>query len=125
MNKGNLLIVCICFLGIAGFAFAGTIQITNPLCPDGAGSDGCVGDFPTLIQNIVNYVSVIVGSLSVLMFVWAGILFLSSAGDPGKIGKAKQVLIFAVIGTAIALAGTGLVTVVREVIGVPEEQQES
>ncbi|MDO8530086.1 MAG: hypothetical protein Q7S10_01640 [bacterium] len=115
MKKVIFLLLIIGFLGVSSMAFA-AITLPNPLCPGGAGSSGCVGDLPALIQNIVNYVSLVVGSLAILVFVWAGILFVSSGGNPGQITKARQALMYAVIGTAIALAGTGLVAVVREVV---------
>lgn len=118
MRKLLFLILIVSLLGISGMAAAGSVELPNPLCPrGGASGPGCVGDLPALIQKIIDYVLLVIGSLAVLMFVWAGILFVSSAGNPGQITKARQALIYAGIGTAIALAGTGLVAVVREVIG--------
>lgn len=85
------------------------ISLPNPL--------GSVNDFPTLITNITTYITTVVGALAVLMFVWAGILFITSAMVPGNYEKAKSALWWAVVGLVIALAATGLIQVVRQVIG--------
>ena len=85
------------------------IQLDNPL--------GGVGDFPTLIAKIAEYISGLVAALAVLMFVWAAVLFTTSAGNESKIGAAKKVLIYAVIGAAIALAGGGLIELIKNIIG--------
>ncbi len=101
------MIVLISFLGSVSLVFAQTLP--NPL--------GNVGDFPTLINNIVIYVSGVIGGLAVIMFVWAGILFLTSAGNEGQLTKARKALLYAVIGLAIALVGGGLITFIKNIIG--------
>ncbi len=114
------LLVALVFVAFAGFALAAAdpiISLPNPLCPGGAGSANCIDSFRTLITQITSYIFTIVGLLAVLMFIWAGILFLTSAGSPEKIAKAKEALKWAVIGVAIAAAGTGLVAVIKAVIG--------
>ncbi len=94
------------FLGFAGFASA--VVLNNPL-----GNQ----DFAGLICKVVVYIGGLVASLSVVMFVWAGTLYVLSAGDPAKIQKAKDVLKYAVYGTALALAGGGLIGLIANVIG--------
>jgi uncharacterized protein with PQ loop repeat len=86
------------------------ITLDNPL--------GNTGDFPTLISNIATYVRNIVAALAVLMFLWAGILFITAGVFNGNYDKGKQALWYAVIGLAIALAASGLIEVIRQVIGV-------
>ncbi|KKP41927.1 MAG: hypothetical protein UR46_C0034G0014 [Parcubacteria group bacterium GW2011_GWA1_33_6] len=91
-------------------------------CTDGGfsitgGTGTCIQDFPALIAQITNYISLVIGSLAILMFVISGIMFITSAGSPEKIRRAKDIAVYALIGAAIALSGAGLVVVVREVIG--------
>lgn len=92
------------------------INLPNPLCAAGG---SCVNDIPTLITKVTQYVLTFIGALAVLVLVWAGILFLTSAGNEGQVGKARKALLWAVIGLAIALAGTGLIALVSEIIGAP------
>lgn len=107
MKKGLFFLL----IAIVLVTFAGGVSadlLPNPL-----------GDvtFLNVICRIVNYVSGLVAALAVLMFVWAGILFATSAGNEGRLGTAKKVLLYAVIGVAIALAGTGLINLIGGIIG--------
>ncbi|MBX4200791.1 pilin [Candidatus Parcubacteria bacterium] len=77
----------------------------------------CVKDFPTLLSTITKYVTGLIATISVLIFIYAGFLYLTSAGDPAKISHANKAVIYAFIGIAISLAGTGLVAVITAVIG--------
>ena len=93
MNKKLLLsLSLVLLLGFSGVALADTVSLPNPLCPVGA--DGitplnpatCIRTFPQLITALATFLTTyVVGSLAVIMFVWAGILFLTSHGEPGKI----------------------------------------
>lgn len=100
--------------------FAG-VSLPNPLCPnwDGTGScpANCVCTLSGLINNIATYITNIIGILATLMFLIAGILFVISAGNPGRVETAKKAAIYAAIGAAIALAGKGLIEVIKAVIG--------
>lgn len=122
MNKKIALLLSLCILmSLSGFALAETISLPNPLCPVMANpcvpSATCVCGFGDLIARITSYISTIIGILAVLMFVIAGIYFVISAGNPEKVKKARDIAIWAAIGVAISLAGTGLVALVRAVIG--------
>ena len=50
------------------------------------------------------------------MFLWAGILFLTSAGNEQRITSAKKAVFYAIIGLAIALSGAGLIALVQVII---------
>ncbi|OGZ64042.1 MAG: hypothetical protein A3A98_03805 [Candidatus Staskawiczbacteria bacterium RIFCSPLOWO2_01_FULL_40_39] len=100
-------IALIILLGFGGVAAAEVISIANPL---GANS------FGELIANITEYIFGLIAGLAVVMFLWAGILFLTSAGNPGQIEKAKKAALYAVIGLAIGLAGSGLIELVTNII---------
>lgn len=73
--------------------------------------------FVGVICGIAKYIGGLIAALATVMFVWAGILFVISAGNPGKIESAKKVAIYAIIGVAIALAGIGIVDLTAEIIG--------
>lgn len=116
-NKFVFLILFISSLSVASFVLADVVTIPNPLCLGGPGSKGCVNSFEVLITNISFYISTIIGSLAVLMFVISGIMFVASSGNPGRIESAKKTAIYAAVGAAIALSGAALVQVVKAVIG--------
>lgn len=85
-----------------GLFFAGSVlavSITNPISAT---------DFRTLILDIVDGVTLIISPVLVIMFVLAGILYLTSAGNPERINSAKACVTYAIIGTVITLSAAGL-----------------
>ena len=108
MKKNSIVLAA--FIGFLSTARVVSAQVSlpNPL--------GTITNFTTLINNIAGYVFVVVGFLAVLMFLWAGILFLTSAGNESRVSSAKKALMYAVIGLAIALSGTGLIQLVSYII---------
>lgn len=72
------------------------------------GAAGAVGDF--VVQDLGQYLSIlynyligIAGVLATVMIMVGGVRWLLAAGDPGKIGAAKETIGSAVIGLALAL----------------------
>lgn len=55
----------------------------------------------TVIGRVIKFMLGLSGSVALLMFVWGGFQFLSSAGDPGKVKKGKETLTMAVLGLAV------------------------
>lgn len=64
---------------------------------------------PGLVARIISRVLPVVGSLFLVMFIYGGFLWFSSAGDEKKVGKARQTLINAVIGIVIVMGAAILV----------------
>lgn len=116
-NNLFFLTVFIGLFGLVIFVSAVQIELPNPLCTGGTGSPDCIESFPQLIAKITDYVLALIAGLAVIMFIWAGILFVTSAGNEGRLGSARRALWWAVIGAAIALAGKGLIEVIKAVIG--------
>ena len=100
-------ILLIIFLGLTTSVLA-QVGLPNPL--------GSVTDLNTLITNISNAIKLIVAPIAVIMYIWAGILYLTSAGNPSKIEKANKAAFYATIGLGIALAGIGIANLVYWVI---------
>jgi len=110
MNKKiTSIIIFISLLCLSSSALA--VQIENPLAPGG------VNCFSQLLTKIASGVGELVASLGVIMIIVAGILYLTSAGSPEKIGVAKKALIYAIAGIAIGLAATVIVQIIKDVMG--------
>lgn len=86
-----------------------SFEIPNPL-------KGGADDFTSLVKIIAQWVFNLAIPIAVAMIVYAGILFLTSSGEPAKITKAKQVLTYAVIGLAIILIGSGFITLIKSIL---------
>ncbi len=74
------------------------------------------GDFTILIGRITTAARDIVGGIAVIMLVIAGIHFLTSAGDPIKLQKAKDFVKYAIIGIIIAVTAEVIKDVVLYVL---------
>lgn len=62
------------------------------------------------IQNILSFVFGIIGALAFLMVVISGLRYVLSSGDPAKVEKAKNALIYALIGLLVALVAQAIVS---------------
>lgn len=59
------------------------------------------GEAQSLVTNIINIFSVIVGIVAVIMIIVGGFKYITSNGDSGKISSAKTTIIYAVIGLVV------------------------
>ena len=62
-----------------------------------------------VIAIVVNTLLFIVGIISVIMIIVGGIMYTTSAGDSGQVTKAKNTILFSVIGLAIAFFAYAIV----------------
>lgn len=92
--------------------------------PAGSGLDDAtycgnyeVNDFVALGIKVSQYILGLVGSLSLLMFIYGGVMFLISGGSADSIGKAKKILIAAVIGLCIVFASYLIIKTVLKAMG--------
>lgn len=86
-------------------ASGGTINLAD-ISPVGAATA------PEIIGNVIKAVLGIIGAFALFMFVYGGILMLTSAGNQEKIKKGKDVLIWAIIGLMVILGSYVLVSFV-------------
>lgn len=63
------------------------------------------GSIYGIINNVMNWILGIVGILGVIGFAIAGILYLTAAGDDGRIQTAKNAMMYSIIGVVVALVG--------------------
>ncbi len=57
----------------------------------------------TAVTNIFNFVLAIAGAIAVAFIVWGGVQYILSHGEPGHITKAKNTLLYAVIGLLVVM----------------------
>lgn len=80
-----------------------------------ATESGCVNP-DDLIQNLINWFIAIAGIVSAIFLVYGGISYITSSGDPGKIQKAKQMIIYSLIGLAIVALSVAITAFVSNII---------
>ena len=76
-------------------------------------------DVNTIITKIRTTIvwPIFVGSI-IIMFIYAGILFATAAGDPSKIQTAKKAVIWAVVGTVVGIAAFSMLAILKPILGV-------
>ena len=115
MKSKNLKILIIIFaamalLSVGGFALAqdvGQNYAANLELPSGATSD-----LRVLLLNIVRFALTFLGLVAVLVVMYGGWLWTTSAGRADQVIKAKKTLIGALIGLVIILSAFAIVTFV-------------
>ena len=66
----------------------------------------------TMATNIINTALMVVGVLAVAMIIFSGISYVTSAGDNAKTTKAKNTLIYSIVGLAVAISAYAIVNFV-------------
>jgi hypothetical protein len=69
-------------------------------CSTDTNGDASTG-LTTIAQTITKYFSIIVGAISIIMIIYGGFRYITSGGDSGKVGSAKNTLIYAIVGLII------------------------
>lgn len=67
--------------------------LTNP--------NNCIQDANSVVTGAINWFTAIAGVASAIFLVYGGIEYMTSAGEPQKVQKAKQMIIYSLIGLAI------------------------
>ena len=83
-------------------------QICNPLTTD---------SFEDLLGAITNFIFWVGMALAPVMLIIAGFMFVTSAGSPERVKTAQKMALYTVIGLAIILLASGLVAVLKSIIG--------
>ncbi len=77
--------------------------------PGGAVCDNKDENANDLIWDIVNILLYIVGILSVIMIIVGGIMYTTSAGDSGRVTKAKNTLMYSIVGVVVAFLAYAII----------------
>lgn len=77
-----------------------SMTLTNPL---GTGTT-----VYTLVGRIISVVLGLVGTIALVMFIYGGIIWMTSAGSKDKVKKGKDAIVWSVIGMAVIFASYGL-----------------
>ena len=61
------------------------------------------------VQSVVQWLLFAVGVISVIMLIWGGIMYSTSAGDSNKVTAAKNTVMYALIGLVVAVLAFAIV----------------
>ena len=63
----------------------------------------------SVLSNVVDRLLFVAGAAAIIYLIWAGIQYISSAGNPDKIKLARAAIFNAIIGIAIITAAYGII----------------
>jgi hypothetical protein len=87
------------------------------------GLDCEISDFISIIYHMVNFIIWIGLLFSVIVFMYAGWTYMTSAGDEGKIKKAHAMFLNVVIGLVLSLSAFLIVQTIGNALGIKPEVQ--
>ena len=67
------------------------------------------GDIYSTAVGIFNYALMFVGLVALAFLVWGGVLFVTSGGDEAKVTKARNTILYAVVGIVVVLLAIGII----------------
>ena len=70
-----------------------------------------------IVKPIMQVLSILVGAVSVVVLIAAGLLYVISAGDANNVKRAKDAILYAIIGLVIAFSAQAIVTFVLGAVG--------
>jgi len=91
--------------------------IENPL--------GETSDITTLVENIINFLIILAIPITAILVVYAGYLYITSAGNEDKVKTAQKALIWAIVGFAVVLVASNVPTIIEEFLSGEQTTEES
>ena len=122
--KSKLFTETLLFAGLLGLAVTISAFVSEPTFAANALIDssdnidaissvtGGEGSLKELVQTLLNYFLGFLGFVATVMVIYGGLLYVISAGSEENVGKAKNILLYAVIGIVIILLSFALVNTV-------------
>lgn len=81
--------------------------------------EGVPTDFEDALLNIINYILGFVSILAVLVIIYGGILYLTSAGNEDQAARARSTVASGIVGLIIVGLAFAIVSAVTDVLVVP------
>lgn len=104
-NIGLFICLLICLFVFTAHVCSAQSLLENSASTQYEGSlakgDFTLNDFTRILIRATEMIFGLVGSLSLLMFIYGGVMFLVSSGSSERVTQAKQIITGAVIGLAI------------------------
>lgn len=70
-----------------------------------------------LMDSVVNWVFAVMITVGTIFVVLAALQFITGGGDPAKVGEARQKLIWAILGFAVAVLARAILPLVKSLLG--------
>jgi purine-cytosine permease-like protein len=71
--------------------------------------------FQELLNAIINFIFTLSLWIAPIMFIMAGFYYMTAQGEPEKVKKAKDIILYTAIGLAVVFSAKGLVALFQEI----------
>ena len=124
MKFKSIKLIALAMVSLIGItALSATPVFADDICSSGASAEvkkaaGCSGggDLFNVIQGILNVVISIAGIIAVIFVIVGGVQYMTSSGDPSKTKKAKDTILYSVIGLIVCALAFAIVNFVLATI---------
>ncbi len=96
-------------LGLALLPFLALAQVPGPIVTSPV-------QIATLLKKVLNFAGAIVLTIALIMLLYAAILYLTAGASETAHGKAKSVLIYAIVGIVVAVLAFSVIPFVQTVL---------
>lgn len=94
-------------LGLFAFAF---LVFSSPVCA--ASAD--VTKIETFIKSVIQVLVTIAGLVAAGFFVWGGVGYITSSGNPESLDRSKKTILYSAIGLAVVLGAFVLTNIISD-----------
>ena len=116
MKKMKQIIIALALVvgmgALAAPVSVGAVDVFQPCTTGGSTGAVCAGkgeNAKKIIGTIVNTLLFLVGVTSVIVIIIGGIMYTTSGGDSGGVTKAKNTILYAVVGLVVAFMAFAIV----------------
>ena len=89
------------------------LTVASPVLAD----SGDVTKIQTFIQNVIQVLVTLAGLLSAGFFVWGGVGYITSSGNPESLDRSKKTIFYSAVGLAIVLGAFVLSNIISGLAG--------
>lgn len=89
---------------------------TGIIGPAQGRSSFTIDDLVDLIQTITSWILIIIGLVGVIFLLYGAFVYITAGGNEEKVGEAKKIIIYALIGIAVAILAFAIVSFVASII---------
>ncbi len=88
-------------------AATATYKVTNPIA---------TSDFAKIVANFLKWFLSVAGSIALIMLIVAGLMYMTSAGDPQKAASAKKMVMITLGGLVLTLLSYSILVVLDNIL---------
>jgi hypothetical protein len=108
----SIMIMGATFISINTSASAACITTANTVCPDYTSLPQVTNPGSSTLSTMFTLVFSVIGAISLIVITLAGFSYITSRGEPEKTARAKDTILYAIIGIVVASLGVTIVSFV-------------